>query len=504
MAGRVGLLETPKTCRPLGRPQIPLSASPTTEQLAGTVQPRRWAVVVAEWAVLRWLVPLAFLHGLAYLALVPPWQHYDEPTHLAYAAQIAAERLPGPGLSQAEISHAIADSMFRHGFWGPEYLPDLLANEQLTLGESQQVHPPLYYGLVAAPLVVLRYLPLDIQLYTARGVSLLLYMLTVVAAWRIAVAVAPKEPALQLLLPLLLLLTPTFADLMTSVNNDVLLNTAATISLLGAVLLVRDGPRPGGLALAFGGLLVAVLAKRTGLALLVPLGMALLWSLHRRPMHAGLVGGCVALLLLLGAWATLRPELVAGPSGEYVVLGTRSWLDALDQAYLRLELHEWVRSVSDPTRIGGRYQVLVLVGFASFWAHFSWGNVGAGPLWEWLFGGLVLGAAIGLLIGFRQQRRLLPLWQRRTLWLFGAAVVMAWVGLFTRLHPLPSLEYVAYVPRGRYMFWAMVPSLWLLALGLRWLLPLRWRAAHVPALLGLFACFDLIVWSVVLVRAFYG
>ena len=43
------------------------------------------------------LLVLALLRGLVYLALLPPWQHYDEPTHFEYV-QLIAERKKLPQL----------------------------------------------------------------------------------------------------------------------------------------------------------------------------------------------------------------------------------------------------------------------------------------------------------------------------------------------------------------------------------------------------------------------
>ncbi len=61
-----------------------------------------------------------------------------------------------------------------------------------------------------------------------------------------------------------------------------------------------------------------------------------------------------------------------------------------------------------------------------------------------------------------------------------------------RLHPLPPLEVGVYIPRGRYMFWAIVPTLWLLLLGLRFLLPAGWRPAGTWLLVALMLIFDLV------------
>lgn len=452
----------------------------------------RLALAPIERAVLRWLLPLALAHGLLYLFVVPPWQHYDEPNHFEYAAQIAIGEGKVPGDASVQLSREIADSMYQHRFWPPGVRPDLLSPGPVPLGVSQRIHPRLYYQLVALPIGAIRYLAVETQLYLARAVSVLLYTLTVLAAWRIALVAAPDEPATQLAFPLLVVVTPAFADLMAAVNNDVLLNMAATTALLGAVLLIRDGPRPAALALAGLGLLVAVLAKRTGLVLVPLIGLALVWSLHRHPVRRRLVAGIGLVMLAVAGIAAFRPVTVEGPGGPHTVLAAREWLTTLDAAYLRLDVDNWVRSVSNPDLIGERYQYLIYVAFTSFWARFAWGHVSAGPVWDWVFVVLTLAALLGLARGFLTVRQAVPLWQRRCVWLFFGAVTLGWLAIFARLHPLPPPEFTVYIPRGRYMFWAIVPTLWLLLLGLRLLLPAGWRAVGTWLLVGLFVMFDLV------------
>lgn len=444
---------------------------------------------MAEWAVLRWLLPLALLQGLLYIIVVPPWEHYDEPGHFVYAAEIAAGELHERGPAAVAISREVADSMVRHGFLNGQFRPDLIAPGVIRVAENQRVHPPLYYALIALPLRLVRFLSVETQLYTARTVSLLLYALTIVTAWRIAVVVVPDEPLVQRLFPLLVLLVPSFADLMTAVNNDVLLNFAVTAALLGAVLLIRDGLRPLPATLALLGLAVAVAAKRTGLAAAIPVGLAFVWSLHRRAISLRLVLAGLALLIVL-AVAALRLVQLSGPEGPYLVLETRPWLDTLDRLYLRLNIAAWLRSASDLAASIGPYQALAVVGFTSFWARLSWGNVALPPLWDWLFAGLCLAAVIGLIAGVPRWRQL-SLAQRRSLWLFVTAVLAGALALVARLHPLPPPPIDAYIPRGRYMFWAMVPTIWLLALGVLQLVPARWRSLSLWGLVVLLAVCNL-------------
>jgi len=471
------------------------------QRLALSVRLPPPATLFAEWAVVRWLLPLALLHGLIYLALVPPWEHYDEPGHFLYAAEIAAGELGGRGPSAVSISREVADSMYRHRFLGGAFRPDLLQPGPVRVGEDQRVHPPFYYAVVGAILKPARFLSVEVQLYLARALSLVLYALTIITAWRITVAVLPNQPLAQLAIPLMVLLNPAFTDLMTALNNDVLLNFALTVALLGAVLLVRDGLSPARLLLMLLALGVAVAVKRTALAAILPLALAVVWGAHRNKLSFQVCLMGVALCLVV-AYASLELVLVGGLSESHWVLAPRPWLASLDRQYLRLDLASWFRSVSDMTLAGQRYQLLASVGFVSFWARLSWGNVALPPAWDWLFAGLVFGSLLGLVVGARRASAQFPLWQRRCLWLFALTITVACLALVARLHPLPPIDQPIYVPRGRYVFWAILPVTCLLCLGYQWLLPLRWRSLGLWALVAFFAVTDITALAV-LANAYY-
>jgi len=449
------------------------------------------AMLSAEWAVLRWLLPLALLHGMLYLALVPPWQHYDEPGHFEYVAMEVAGM---QAAAATQISAEIADSMVRHDFLQGRFQPDILNPNPVSLGERQFVHPPTYYALVALPIGWLRYLTIEQQLYAARAVNVVLYALTVIIAWRIAVVVAPEESVVQLALPLLVMLTPPFADIMTAVNNDVLLNMAAAATTLGCVLLIRDGLRPAAALLAVLGLLVAVISKRTGLVLAPLVGFAIVWAVNRRPLPTGLTVGLLGgAVLILGAVA-LQLVQVEHPGGFHSVLAARPWLVSFDRTYLRLDVNTWIQSVTDLSLIGGRYRVLVVVAFSSFWARLGWGEIVVTPWWDLAIpiAVVTLISIVGLLRGALTRWGALPLWQQRSILLFLLAVALAWLALAARLHPLPPLELFAYTPRGRYLFWALIPTLWLLLLGFQWALPAAWQARGPWLIVGCFVGFDLL------------
>lgn len=454
----------------------------------------------ASYHPLRWLIPLALLHGLLFLAIVPPWQHYDEPPHFEYAWLIANHgHIPSFIEVNPELRREVADSMYGYRFYPDGRRPDLLVADGPGLGENQRVHPPLYYALAALPLRLASGLAVDQQLYLVRALSLAFYVLTIIVAWRVACVVVPDEPLMQLAMPLLLMLTPTFVDIMTGMNNDVLVNFCAAALLLGCVLLIREGPRPLTLLLATLALGVALSTKRTAVILIIPYLASLTWAWRREALRAWAVAGA----LVIGALALAAGLEIGRAADGRQLLTVRPWLDQFDTTYLRLYVDDWVRSVSDVERAGELYPLLLNIGFTSFWVRFGWGGVVTPPWVDWAMVTLCALCGVGLLLQGWRARGQLPLWQRRCIWLFLAILVLGVMSMVVRLHPLPSTDARPYIPRGRYIFTAMLPTIWLLALGWQGLLPERWRPYGPLLLVGIWAALDIMVWSSILAEAFY-
>ena len=188
---------------------------------------------------------LALAHGLLYVFLIPPWQHYDEPNHFEYlwlAAHLG--RLPEPGDRNASLNRQVIESMLAHNFYkGLDIAPDLsLPDEKIKIGGYSQLNePPLYYLLASIPLRFLSTASIETQLYAGRLVSLVLFLITILVSWGVArELVGPGHP-LRWLVPLSLALLPAFVDLMTAVNNDVLSVMIFSLFLWGGVRLILHG-----------------------------------------------------------------------------------------------------------------------------------------------------------------------------------------------------------------------------------------------------------------------
>jgi hypothetical protein len=251
------------------------------------------------------LLLYVLVRGLFQVAIVPPWQHYDEPTHFEYAWLIAnRQSLPQPEDFDQAMRRQVAVSMLEHDFFNAlSVSPDLLSKDRpIWIGISELKHPPLYYLLVALPLYFVQHSDVTFQLYVARLVSLILLVLSVWVASRLmAELVAPEHP-LRWAVPGMMAFLPAYLDLMTAVNNDVGATAIFSLFLWAAVRLIVRGVSPYRLVWVLGTAALCVWTKNTTMVAVLVLPPSLAWAFIRRPWRkwvwAGFLGGS---LLSVGA-----------------------------------------------------------------------------------------------------------------------------------------------------------------------------------------------------------
>jgi hypothetical protein len=250
-------------------PSRSLPVAPTAE-----VAERVTARAASERARVTLVLLIGLCQGLLFLCLLPPWQHYDEPTHFEYAWLIANHnRLPHPGDEDQVLRRDIATSMFAHQFFWNLPKPALLTDDRpIEIGITELLHPPAYYALASLPLRLVRHLDVTSQLYVARSVSLLLFLLTLAVAAMLMCELMPTGHMLRWAVPLGMALLPPFADIMTSVNNDVGAVAVFSLFLWGSVRAIRLGLNWRRLVAIFGTAALAAFTKNTA-AMALPLAL---------------------------------------------------------------------------------------------------------------------------------------------------------------------------------------------------------------------------------------
>jgi len=167
---------------------------------------------------------LASVQGLIYVFIIPPWEHYDEPTHFEYAWLIAyLNRLPDEGEYVQWMRRDLSASLFENNFFEKRNINvDFLSvNEPVWIGISQINDPPLYYLLISSLLHFVRFTDFTFQLYIARIGSLLMFLVTIFFVYKISLELFTEGHLLTKIIPIFIVFLPGFVDIMTSVNNDV-------------------------------------------------------------------------------------------------------------------------------------------------------------------------------------------------------------------------------------------------------------------------------------------
>jgi hypothetical protein len=188
------------------------------------------------------ILMIGLIHGLIYVFLVPPWQHYDEPGHFEYAWLIANRlKLPQIGDYDQNMRLAVGKSLIDSSFFAPGNEPNLTdPSKPLWIGISQLIDPPMYYIIESIPFFILKGTAIDLQLYTGRIVSLLFLLLTIYCAYKITQELTPADHPLQWMVSLFIALLPGFVEFMTSINNYVAAIGLFSFWLLLSIKLIKE------------------------------------------------------------------------------------------------------------------------------------------------------------------------------------------------------------------------------------------------------------------------
>jgi hypothetical protein len=230
------------------------------------------------------ILVLGLLNGLLYTFLVPPWQHYDEPGQFEHAWLIANRPgLPKLGDYDQTMRLEVAISMIEYKFFrGLDFFPDLnVTNGPVWIGASQLDDPHFYYILASLPMRLLSSWNITEQMYAARFISLVLYLLSIVAVFGLMRELAPTGHPLRWMVPISMVLLPGYTDLMTAINNDVGATMLFSLFLWGSVRMIHLGFSLRRLLWVVSTAILCYLTKSTVLLALPLMGLVLLLSIFR-------------------------------------------------------------------------------------------------------------------------------------------------------------------------------------------------------------------------------
>ena len=343
------------------------------------------------------LLPLVFFCvGLLYLYAAPHFEASDTDRHVGVIKWIAETgalpvqsgehlQLYGQEASQPPLYYllmslfwaALEPADFADYFQlNPLVLkghPERLGNRNVVF--YRQPYPPDLHGT-------------SLTLYVIRLLTLGMATVSVAAVYQSARTVLPEQPGFALLATSLTAFNPMFLFISTSVSNDVLVTTFASLASWQALLMLRLGfqtRRSIALAVCIA---LATLSKLSGLVVAPVVALAGFWLLLRTGDRRGFLVLLIVLfaaLTLITGWWFLRNISLYGE-----LTGTGAMLD-----------HFGRRTMSLPQLLLDEFEGLRI----SYWGLFGAFSILTHRIHYLLMDALSLIGLIGLLVFLAQKRR---------------------------------------------------------------------------------------------------
>ncbi len=330
--------------------------------------------------------------GVYYAVTVPMFEAPDEVAHFFYARHLAdARTLPVQNSEKPTLWGAIGSQPpLYYVLLAPIVSAVETPNAHAYLWRNPYVNlqHPLFPGNKNYYIHTDRerwpYQGLPLAVHLARGMSILLGVLTLLLVYRFVRTLAPFSPPLALVVTASVAFLPGFIFVTSTVNNDalyILLATATMWVMVHAVDEIRTG-RTIGLGMLVG---LAAVTKLSGFVLLAPATLAVWLGARRKQARAwrfvtGLWGG---FLMVAGWWYARNVATYGDPLGLTQLVSFARYPFSFD-------FPTWGHEITWLLR--------------SFWALFGWHNVAIGPRAYLLLLFVLLASVVGL--GIASLRRL--------------------------------------------------------------------------------------------------
>jgi len=334
--------------------------------------------------------------------------------------------------------------------------------------------------------------------HAVRLSTALLGAIGVLLCYRIILVVFPERPHLAAMVAAAVAFQPMYVHISSAVGND-----PAAVAVLGAgvlvvLLVLRDGPRPGNVALLGVVLGLGMLTKDSANIAIPAALLTLIWATGRRhepepsPSLIVNLGRWLAALRWGGLlrWAGLMLGVALAVGGWWYVRNTMLYGKPMHYpANVDIQL-PWDFYLIYPEWLWSALRLSLPMTFRNFWANFGWTNVALPlSLYYVLFALclLPLVGCLGLIADARAGRLGWSLLQRRSLAVL--VIVLALMAIAVTGHAL--FIGLGGGSQGRYYF-PMLPSLGMLAaLGIDRLLPHGAKKAAPFVVGGLMVLFNL-------------
>jgi hypothetical protein len=419
-----------------------------------------------------------------YASLIPPWQAPDEFRHFEYVRLIAEHRRLvtyadlSPKLEEEIIASLLEFDYWKFGYYDlpfdennpPRHFEEFLA----PVIAHSLYQPPLYYLLGASVIIPLLGKDIVLQMYALRLASLLMGALTVIIAYLVVREVFPDDIFLKVGTPAFVALLPMHAFITASVNSEVLAELVTSLLFLTLVRALIKGWHWPEITLVPVLAIAAWYTKRTALVTfpLILIAILLSWASRRQKTERrwllGIPGGLAAAITILIILAASLRSFLSRFSPK--AIGYLIWPEDIFAFTLDRE-----RLSPDALRL---YTKFLRTIFESFWARFGWMNIRLGEGWYLALAIVSLFSLAGFVLFaskvIRGRTSLSPSQVSALLLLFLGVVFQMGLVLAGQLRVRETIVSGS-LPQGRHLFSVIVPIATLFMLGLRELVPPRYR-----------------------------
>jgi len=437
-------------------------------------------------SILYFILALAFVRGMIYATVVPPWQAPDEPGQFerVRAALTAAEWV-STSKNPPDWYGELSRSLFTFNFWDflddyrPTYSPDTSLSSYIVL--YQEAYNGLYgnrltYAIIGWPLFLARHQDIALQLYLVRINTVLMNIGIILLAYLITQTIFPHDTFLILGVPILILFNPQHSHLLSTVNNGNLAELLATAALYFIVVGIIKGFSWLNILAILGFTLAAMWTKATAYFLpfaISSIGLFYLWRYR-------------------GKWRWLLPTSLILIGLVYFFIPTRL-VQLIYSAWIVLNTGDFYLDPIVPIDL-----------FRSYWAMPGWMILRIDSFWYWVLLICCTLAIVGLIILLVTKWRLLtskrfqP--QIRALAVLAVATVVA-IGVLLAWNAITnSIVY----RQGRSIYPVVVPISIFLMLGWRQFIPHRWRGVGLLGITLTLFLFDTMVLFNYIIPLFYS
>ncbi len=328
-------------------------------------------------------------------------------------------------------------------------------------------HPPLYYALMAPVVLLSSGASMEVQHYLLRLAAIPFGLVTVYAAYCTTRLLFPRDWFMVVTVPAFVAFQPQISYEAAMVNNDIVAIAIFSLLIWGVVAGMKT-VFPARLCLLLGiGLGAGLLVKSTIVTIVPVIAVAMLWTLGPRDWRRLFSRG-----LLVG----LPAAIMTAPWYLYLfrTYGDLSGLKRVEELqYWNAPMGSFWELLADPDFVAGR--------FRESWGDYGWRIIPFREGLLWVIAVPMIAGTIGLAIYALKRWRGLPIgstgpaedsggWQGRALWILALACTVGYLAVIQF-----GTQFV--LAQARYYFPVVNAASILVMLGLRTVIPWRWRPA---------------------------